>query len=265
MILGLLIDPVLRVSLTRAVPFEEDVFLEEEIVQSAIRTGFPRLVVHDGLTRRSAERLLEGAPLGVLGLSDEQLAVWDAQRRGADVLRSREDFATDRLRAILMSERPHATWVDRTLAELSRAAGAPLPPPLRGFARRVMEYPGGYHHLHLFELSTGFSRGALKARFRRRGLDSPAAYLRWFRAMAAAHVLREEEVTTLQAAHRLGYSSDGNFCRSLTGTTTLTPTALRTERGRKELLLRFTSKYLDRKALAGWGELDPLFLPRRTA
>lgn len=262
MVLGMLADPVLRASLTRAVSLEEDVFTDRDVVVEAVHHGFPRLMVHDGASRRELERLCPGDHVRVLGVSEEDVAMWDAVRRGSAILRSREDFATDRLQALLLTERPRPTWVDHVLRDLSRAAGAPLPLPFRAFARRVMEFPGGYHDLHALQDATGLSRGALKARFRRRELESPSLYLRWFRAMAAAHVLGDETVTTLQASHRLGYTSDGNFCRALTTTTGLTPTELRSAKGRGRLVVRFAAKYLRRASLEGWSELESLF-PRR--
>jgi AraC-like DNA-binding protein len=265
MILGILADPVLRASLARAVSSEEDVVVDAAAVLDALYHGFPRMMVHDAENRRIVERMLDGVDLRVLGLSESELASWDAARRGAKVLRSREDYATDRLRHLLRGERPGPTWVDLVFRDLSRAAGSQLPSPLRGFARRVMEFPGRYHDLHGLNEATGLSRGALKARFRRRELESPSIYLRWFRAMAAAHVLREREVTTLQASHRLGYTSDGNFCRALTSTTGLTPTELRSPQGRQRLLLLFAAKYLGPAALDAWASLDPLFAGRRVA
>lgn len=43
-------------------------------------------------------------------------------------------------------------------------------------------------------------QGALKARFRRRGLESLHTYLRWFRMMAVAYLVAGHEITVAQAA-----------------------------------------------------------------
>jgi AraC-like DNA-binding protein len=128
-----------------------------------------------------------------------------------------------------------------------------------------MEFPGRYDDLHGFCDTTGLTRGALKARFRRRGLHSPSIYLRWFRVMAAAQVLREPSITTLHASHRLGFTTDGNFCRAITTTTGMTPTELRSEHGWQRLVVLFSRRYLSQDALEAWSLLDPLFQRRRAA
>jgi len=79
----------------------------------------------------------------------------------------------------------------------------PLPcrcSPLRAFGRRILEFPTHYHDLHAKARASHLSRGALKARFRRRGLESPYTYLRWFRMMAVSYLLSDREVTVAQAA-----------------------------------------------------------------
>ena len=55
------------------------------------------------------------------------------------------------------------SWVDRTLADLSKVAGTPLPAPLRAFGRRILEFPTHYHDLHAKARASHLSRGALKA------------------------------------------------------------------------------------------------------
>jgi AraC-like DNA-binding protein len=266
MILGLLADPVLRISLTRAASSEEDVVVDATALMDASRYGFPRQLIHDSENRRNAERLLDGhTGVDVLHLSDEVIGGWDSDRRRAPILRSREDFASEKLELLLRAQRTHPTWVDHALRDLSRASGSRLPPMLRAFARRVMEFPGRYDDLHGFEDTTGLSSGALKARFRRKSLESPSIYLRWFRAMAAAQVLRDPSVTTLQASHRLGYTTDGNFCRAIITTTGQTPTELRSEMGWQRMVVTFAKDYLRPDALEAWSTLEPLFQRRRVA
>lgn len=264
MILGLLSDPILKTALQRAASPEEDVLLDDASIVEAVHHGFPRMLVHDSEGEAKARRLVVGRGLPLLSLSGALVMGWDLDRRRADVLRSREDFASDRLHALLReSQRP--TWADLALRDLSRAAGAKLPGSLRGFARRVMEFPAHYVDLHDLVEVSGLSRGALKARFRRRGLSSPFGYLRWFRVMAAARVLRDPSLTTLKASHRLGFTTDGNFCRAIMSTSGLTPTQLRSDSGWHRLMMLFAFKYLKRERLAAWESLEGLFLRRRVA
>ena len=264
MIVGFLSDPVLCRALRRAALPEEDVLLEEADVEAALRKGFPRFLVHGRDDYRLLRRLPNEQDLALLALTPQLLARWDADRRGARILRSREDYVVDRLKPVLRG-RTQPSWVDLAFRDLSRAAGAPLPPALRGFARRVMEFPARYDDLHGLGFLAGLSRGALKARFRRRGLASPYTYLRWFRAMAAAHVLREPSVTTLQASHRLGFTTDGNFCRAIVTATCLTPTEIRSPQGWHRLLILFSLRYLDADALRAWGSMQSLFVRERAA
>jgi AraC-like DNA-binding protein len=83
--------------------------------------------------------------------------------------------------------------------------------------------------------------------------------------MAAAQVLKDPAISTLQASHRLGFTTDGNFCRAITTTTGLTPTELRSEQGWQRLVTLFARSYLSPDALEAWSLLDPLFLRRRVA
>lgn len=264
MILGLVSDITLRTALQRAASPEEDVLLDEASVVDAAHHAFPRLLVHDAESAARARRLVAGQPFDIVSLSAGLVAGWDMDRRRAEVLRSREDYFCDRLRAVLRAHH-RVTWSDLALRDLSRAAGAKLPGPLRGFGRRVMEFPARYVDLHALEEVSGLSRGALKARFRRRGLASPFGYLRWFRVMAAAHVLRDPSLTTLRASHRLGFTTDGNFCRSIMTTTGLTPTELRSRTGWLRMTTVFSGTFLDRDALEAWASLDGLFLGQRVA
>jgi AraC-like DNA-binding protein len=83
--------------------------------------------------------------------------------------------------------------------------------------------------------------------------------------MAAAQVLRNPSVTTLQASHRLGFTTDGNFCRAVSTTTGMTPTELRSDQGWQRLVVVFSRRYLTPDALQAWSQLDPLFQRRRAA
>ena len=106
----------------------------------------------------------------------------------------------------------------------------------------------------------GLSPGALKARFRRRGLSSPAHYLRWFRLAAGARFLADPRETTLSVSFRLGFTSDGNFCRWVQTTSGLTPSALRAREGPMFLLARLAEECFPGGSVEGWGSLDSLFL-----
>ncbi len=102
----------------------------------------------------------------------------------------------------------------------------------------------------------------MKARFRRRGLESPYTYLRWFRVMAVANLLSDHEVTVAQAAYRLGFTSDGNLCRAMVSVTGLRPTDVRTVRGWNHLLITFARTCLTGSSLHAWEGLDELFEQR---
>ncbi|HEX9709395.1 MAG TPA: helix-turn-helix domain-containing protein, partial [Candidatus Thermoplasmatota archaeon] len=223
-----------------------------------VRHGFPSVLVCDEDAGRGHEAFFHD-DLPVLRIERALVARWDADRRARVAWATREEHYADRLRALVSRERPQV-WVDLAFRDLSKAAGARLPSAFRGFARRVMEFPARYGDLGGVCAVTGLSRGALKARFRRRGLPSPYTYLRWCRAMAAAHVLEDPGVTTFRAAERLGFTSDGNFCRTLRSTTGLTPTELRSATGRERLIADFVSRYLEPEALEVWDDLDTLFL-----
>jgi AraC-like DNA-binding protein len=258
MIVAQISDPYLAAALSRAVHPEEDLFLEEQRVREALNMGYPRLLVRtsDGGT------LDPDGDVPVVVLSHATLRTWEAQRRMMELPPSRVEHLAGRLRGLLERRAAEVTWVDRTLAELERAAGAALPPGLRGFARRVLEFPSYYDDLRPLADVCGVSRGALKARFRRRDLPSPYSYLRWFRVMACAHLLADRSITVAQTARRLGFTSDGNLCRTMDTLTGFTPTELRSARGWKRLVIRFSVEHLNPAALHAWGELEELFIRR---
>jgi len=260
MIVARISDPLLRKALACATHSEEDLIAEAGLVDDAIQSGFPRLLVRaDGSVGTKAPRWLP-----VIDLDDVLLERWEAERRSEELPEPRLDFLTRRLRGLIERSAHEGTWVDSALADLTRAAGARLPLPLRAFARRILEFPLHYTTLHPVAKGCGLTRGALKARFRRRGLESPYTYLRWFRTIAVAQLLSDRTVTVAQAAARLGFTSDGNLCRMMASLTRLTPTDVRTVRGWNTLLISFAWQHLTPDALDAWAGLDGLF-ERRVA
>jgi len=184
------------------------------------------------------------------------LSRWESERQAEARHEPRLDYLTRRLRALIDKQAHEANWVDRALADLSRAAGAPLPATLRSFGRRILEFPTHYTDLHSMAEVCGTSRGALKVRFRRRGLESPYTYPQM---LAVAYMLSDRSVTVAASAHRLGFTSDGNLCRTMMSLTGLTPTEVRTVRGWNRLLINFAWNYLTAPALATWDGFDELF------
>jgi len=258
MIVSRVTDPLLRQAVRDAAHPEEEVVTEPALVAEALQSGFPRLLV------RSGGAIDDRRPSGVrvLDLNDLLLRRWEAERRSEDLPTPRLEHLTRRLHVFVERPATEGTWVDVALADLSRAAGRQLPFPLRGFGRRVLEFPSRYTSLHDLSEACGVSRGALKARFRRRGLASPYTYLRWFRTMAVAEVLSDRRVTVAKAAHRLGFTSAGNLCRVTADIAGTTPTELRSVRGWNRLLVRFAWIHLTPDALDGWATLADLFRRR---
>ncbi len=264
MIVGFLSDPILRAALLRAAHPEEDVFVQKASCLEALEHGFPRVVIYvpeDGHVLGGLVGRLEGR-LPTVTLTGAELRRWEVERRAAAAVPpSRIEHTALRLRSLLAAvPREPTVWVDRAMSDLQRAAGQRLPGPLRGFGRRVMESPARYGDLHPMAELAELSRGALKARFRRRELASPYVYLRWFRTLAVAHVLADPSITTLEAAHRLGFHSAGNLCRTIQGVTGMTPTEVRTRQGWQQLVMAFAWRHLDRESLEAWEDMDDLFL-----
>ncbi len=258
MIVARCTDPLLRHALRVAAHVEEDVVTDPALADEALQWRFARLLVRaDGFER--ADRP-PGVPL--LDLDDSLLRRWETERRSETPPLRKQDFLVRRLRVLIERSAGDATWVDTALADLSRAAGARLPVPLRSFARRVMEFPTRYTSLHAVARGCDLSRGALKARFRRRGLASPSVYLRWFRLMAVSEMLSDRAVTVAAASHRLGFTSSGNLCRTMATLAQLTPTEARTVRGWNKLLITFAWAHLTPQALDAWAGLDTLFQRR---
>lgn len=261
MIIAYVTDPTLRAAVRFAGHPEEDVILDLDAAAEALSGGYPRLVV----------RSVDGAwpvnvpfqePVPVLTLTQATLARWESERHSTAFPGGRIEWLGSRIALLVERQASEVTWVDRTLGDLGRATGTTLPPALRCFARRVLEFPSFYDDLHPLADTFGLSRGALKARFRRRGLASPSVYLRWLRVMAVAYQLSDRSVTVAQVASRLGYTSDGNLCRSMIALTGLTPTEVRTLRGWNRLLISFAWTYLGSDAVEGWRDMEDLFLSR---
>jgi len=254
-------DPLLRAAMRRIARPDEQVVADPDRVGDALRFGYPRLYVVAGA--RAVDRVPR--EVAVLHLEEERLRAWEAERRRAEVPRPRLDDLCGRLRGVISTCAVTGTWVDGTLAELGRASGGALPLAFASFARHVLELPRQYTELgHLAE-TFDLTRGALKARFRRRNLESPFTYLRWCRTLAVAHVLSDPDVTVSGAADRLGFTSGGNMCRSVRGLTGVTPHRLRDPALRRVLVLAFASRHLTGRHLAAWRDLDDVFRPRRVA
>lgn len=261
MILAPLSDPVLRAAVRRAALPEEDVLHAMGDIQDALRLGFPRLLVYQPEDRFILDEIHNWKPkLPSLALSKPTLAGWRSAWQDQGLAVSRIDDSANRLRTLMRTASHGPTWVEGVLADLILALGQGLPPNLRGFSRRVMEYPARYSSLRDFEGVTEISSGALKARFRRRGLPSPVVYLRWFRLIAASRLFSEMDLTLLQAAYRMGFSCDGNFCRWVQSVAHLPPSSLRARGGRTHLLLRLSQECFPPGALEAWGRLGSLFL-----
>jgi AraC-like DNA-binding protein len=262
MIVGLCSDPILRAALRRTAHPEEDVFLDERLAGFALELGFPRVVVYMPEDGHPLVRRLPQLDTGVrtVAITHATLRAWEFRRRTHEVPPPRVEHTATQLAELLARDSWAPTRIDRALAELSRAAGSRLPAPLRSVARRVMEFPVHYADLHGLAEASRMSRGALKARFRRRGLPSPSVYVRWFRVMAASQLLADREVTTIEAAHRLGFTTGGNLCRAITSATGLTSSEIRSVQGWNRLLVSFAWRYLGKDALAQWETLNDLFL-----
>jgi AraC-like DNA-binding protein len=254
-------DPALAGALRLAARPDEDVVIGPDAALMAVCYGFPRLaVILDG---RGGKDFRAGAngEVPVLGLATHELLDWrEAWRRGGLPWPWTRFLAHRLAPSIALHGRPR--WVDRTLRDLAALASRPLPPSLGGMGRRVLEHPAAYGDLGGLEGLTGLTPGAMKARFRRRGLISPFSYLRWFRALAASHVLALPGVTVLTTAQRLGWTSSGNLFRHVQSTCGLSPSEIRRPGARERLLVRFASGHLTDRALAGWDSLDELFLSR---
>ena len=262
MILAPIQDRTLRMAVRRAALPEEDVLHRLEDVRQALRFGYPRLLVcraEDRIPLRD-EILLWNRTVPVLEISGPTMRRWESEWQVDGLAVTRIDDSALRLRRLIGRAATDSVWVEGVFSDLTHTLGRGLPPEFRGFSRRVLEFPSWYSSLTLLGGAFGLSPGAVKARFHRRGLPSPSRYLRWFRLLAAARVLSDPEETTLTASFRLGFASDGNFCRWVRATSGLTPSSLRDWNGRLLLLIRFAEECLPDGSLERWESFEGLFL-----
>ncbi len=258
MIVALVREKSLVDAVLAAASPEEDVFFGMGDGLEALYHGFPRLLIlGDG--RESPLPSQVGVPnVPVLRIGNE--AASGGWWRGGGVPRP------GRLTDLMSDAVDSGSWVDDLFGAMVAASGAGLPRAFRGFCRRVLEYPAHYVDLHAMARLTGLSRGALKARFRRRGLRSPAEHIRWLRVLAAGKVLGGSDVTTVEAAYRLGYTSNGNLCRVTQGIADVSPAELRDPAVRTRVLLGFVERFvLDPDLGARWSRFEPIFFRARVA
>lgn len=256
-------------AVVRAARPDEDVIAGTAAALEAMERGFPRLVVTAegeglALVRSAAGRTRERLPTLVIVEPERlQRVTHAAGLRLAIAVRGVDDSPA-RI-ASLINHAAARSFADGILDGFAHASGRPLPAPFCGFARRVLEYPALYADLRRLSHGTGISVGALKARFRRRGLPSPFLYLRWLRILAAAHLLSSRpELSLTGAALLLGFSSGGNFCRTVSTVTGASPSALRQRSTLHRLVAGFARNYLAADRLTVWNPLHSIFL-RRTA
>lgn len=259
MILAPLRDPLLLRSVRRAALPTEDVFSEPKDVWAALELGCARVAVLAAGPMGNVERAIRshGPDLPILELASPDV---HALRKSEFPVAIRGiDDAPPRMRQLINQAALPMEWVEGVLRDLSQAAGARLPLELASLVRRSLEFPSRYSRLETVAGSVGLSAGALKARFRRRGLPSPFAYMAWTRALCATELLARPGATTTTVAFRLGYASSGNLCRALRTLTGLKPTEAGSVEGRTRILTRFSADFLERRQLRAWEDLGELF------
>lgn len=260
MILAPLSDQLLRFAVFRAALPEEDVFCTEADIAEALEWGFPRvgIIAPDDQHPMKAAVRASGLPILTLGTRGTDLHDPLGLRSGVTI---REiDYDVYELRRRITHSAQVPDWVNGVLLDMSRMCGYPLPAEFRAFARRLLEFPSRYNKLDSLGSVADLTSGALKARFRRRGLPSPFGYLSWLRVIAATRLLSDTSVSTVEAAVRLGYTSNGNFCRSIQAVSGLTTTELRSTHGRHRVLAAFVTRYLTPEARSAWDRLEGLFI-----
>jgi AraC-like DNA-binding protein len=233
-----------------ALPGEQVVVSPSSVLPAAL-LGFPRGAVvwdhHDSSVRVFRET---GIPTLELARSG-----WVERMAG----RSTEERVRS-MRGLLSTFARRDTWIEGLFSDLERASGGGLPRAFRIFSRRPLEYPRQYQFTEQVAVCFDVTGGALKQRFARSGVSSPGSHLKWLRVFAASHVLRLPGVTTAQAAHRLGYNSSGNLCRSIQTLGGLSTTQMRAPEAWTGLLARFSNGFLGSQQMVGWESLEALFV-----
>jgi AraC-like DNA-binding protein len=77
---------------------------------------------------------------------------------------------------------------------------------------------------------------------------------------AASQILADPEVTTLAASYRMGFTSDGNFCRWVQAGSGLPPSVLRRASGQAFFLLKLAEACFPNGTLERWESLEDIFL-----
>ena len=262
MILAPIPDFRSRSIVRRAALAEEDVFHQPSVIVQALQLGYPRLFLArrvDWVRYRpylqSAHERVPALVLGQVSLAQDGPG-WNNEGKGAAGI----DESAIRLRALFSEVTERRDWVEGVFSDLTRILGEGLPLEVRGFFRRALEFPALYGSLRQAGEMYGLSPGALKARFRRRELPSPSTYLRWLRLVAAGRILADPEETVLSASYRMGFASDGNFCRWVSSVSGMNPSALRDWDGRLHLLIRLADECLHPGSLEKWRSFRGLFL-----
>ncbi|MBT8338074.1 MAG: helix-turn-helix domain-containing protein [Gemmatimonadetes bacterium] len=254
MILALVSSPGWRDAVARAARPDEDVRYGRAEAHRALSLASPRaLVVEDEAGAESVVRRARTRGVRVVRVPPTAKVAADAGRLGLATWV--EGAVADR----------STTWVDRMLADCQRAIGGRLPLAFRGFARRVLEDPTRLSSVEAIAPALGLSAGALRARFRRRGLPSPASYLRGLRLLTVAHRLRSSTDSTARIAWQLGFHSSGNLSRFVRAQCGRPPSRLRAPETGVEMLLLFVTRGLGPVEVEAWRGLDRTFARDRWA
>ena len=262
MILAPVQDRNLRSIVRRAALPDEDVFHFPTDIRDALRFGYPRLMVCRKADLARIRRFMGPDVSGVptLAVAEGMLQDWGTAWESRGTAVSRIDDSALRLRRLMAEVAEDPGWVEGVFSDLTQIMGRGLPLELKGFSRRILEFPARYVSLARAGESFGLTPGALKGRFRRRGLPSPSLYIRWFRLLTAGQILSDPAETTLSTSLRLGFASDGNFCRWVTAISGMNPSDLREWNGRLLLLVRMAERCLPEGALDRWRSLRGLFV-----
>lgn len=256
MVLSTIEDQVLRRALARAARPDEEVVAGLDRIVRALEFGFPRIAV-----QWKGEAVLDdadGRPVPQVGVRRDALAQWRHEWGRERVPVPFGSFVAERFRLELRTGH-EPNHVDRTLRDLQRLGGGPLPDALRGLARRVLEFPAAYVDGRGLEELTGLTSGALKERFRRRALPSPFSYLRWLRCLAVASLMREG-LSVADTARRLGWANTGNLCRLVLTTVGHPPSEFAKDGAWEELLVGFVEGHMEAGVSEGWNGMESLFL-----